>query len=161
MESLKILRRAMAPDPHSTAYGCKTNILVATFIAHMLICSSICCIIYTINSVSFCVEGVDDGKKCSKARESIKDHFTMLTTSFPMDNLLADLYSKDVINDDEKEVIKHEKLRKEKVNFLFDEVIIPDLKNDGSTKFDSLIKVMKDSDDHTAKHLANKLLEGT
>ena len=78
-----------------------------------------------------------------------------------MDNLLADLYSKDVINDDEKEVIKHEKLRKEKVNFLFDEVIIPDLKNDGSTKFDSLIKVMKDSDDHTAKHLANKLLEGT
>ena len=71
MESLKILRRAMAPDPHSTAYGCKTNILVATFIAHMLICSSICCIIYTINSVSFCVDGVE---KCSKALKNIKTH---------------------------------------------------------------------------------------
>ena len=64
-----------------------------------------------------------------------------------MDNLLA--------------VIGHLQLRKEKVNFLFDKVIIPDLKNDGSTKFDSLIKVMKASDDRTAKHLANKLLEGT
>jgi len=127
----------------------------------MLICSSICCIVYIINSVSFCVEDLDDGKICSKAHENIKKHFKALTTSFPMDNLLADLYAEYVINDEEKEVIGHLQLRKEKVNFLFDKVIIPDLKNDGSTKFDSLIKVMKASDDRTAKHLANKLLEGT
>jgi len=77
-----------------------------------------------------------------------------------MDNLLADLYSNDVINDDEKEVIRLKQLKKEKVGYLFDDVIIPDLKINSSIKFDNLIEVMKGSDDRTAKHLATKLLEG-
>ena len=52
-------------------------------------------------------------------------------------------------------------MKKEKVDYLFDEVIKPDLKIDSSTKFDNLIKVMKDSDDTTVNYLAAKLLEGT
>ena len=50
-------------------------------------------------------------------------------------------------------------MRKEKVSFLFDEVIKPELAIGVSTKYNNLIKVMETSDDSTAKHLA-VLLKG-
>ena len=73
--------------------------------------------------------------------------------------MLAALYSEEVINDDQKEVIQKKSLKKDKVFFLFDDVIKPGLKVGITTKYDNLIKVMKASDDEVANHLAD-LLEG-
>ena len=70
-----------------------------------------------------------------------------LTTSFPIDGLLPRLYSKEVINQEQKEAIQVKNLRSKKISFLFDEVIIPELEAGISTKYDNLIEVMKASDD--------------
>ena len=74
--------------------------------------------------------------------------------------MLPGLYSKRVINDDEKEAIQNKRLKKDKVSFLFDEVIKPQLKTGVSTKFDSMVEVMDASDDSTAWRLSEKL-QGT
>ena len=71
---------------------------------------------------------------------------------------MPQLYSKKVINDEQKEEIQKKTLKKDKVSLLFD-VIKSELEVGISTKYDNLIKVMKASDDSTAKRLAD-LLEG-
>ena len=95
-----------------------------------------------------------DDKECSKAIENIKSNYLRLTRSFPIDGLLSDLYSENVIDDVQKETIQKKELKSGKVFFLFDEVIKPELKKGISTKYDNLIKVMEDSDDITANNLA-------
>ena len=102
----------------------------------------------------------DDDKECSKAIEYIKDNYIKLTRGLPIDDLLPNLYGKKVVNDVQKEDIHMKKSRKDKVSYLFDNVVIPELDIGASTKYNNLIKVMEASDDTTAKHLA-KLLKGT
>ena len=96
-------------------------------------------------------------EKCSEILEKIRANFAKLTRSFPMDGLVAELYSKKVITDDEKVQLEVKKLKKEKISFLFVEVINPELHAGDSTKFDSLIKVMEASGDNTAIQLAKLL----
>ena len=98
-----------------------------------------------------------DDKEYSKAIENIKTNYSKLTTGFPIDGLLPDLFSKNVIVDVQKETIQKEKMKNVKVSFLFDEVIIPELKIGISTKYDNLIKVMEASDDSTANSLVEVL----
>ena len=94
------------------------------------------------------------------AIKNVRDHYSKLTTSFPINDLLPSLYSKRVITSDQKEQIQKKQLRKEKVSYLLDSVIIPSLELDDTTLYDNLIKVMEDCDDITAHRLA-KLLQGT
>ena len=96
-------------------------------------------------------------KEHRKAIENITTNYTKLTRSFPINDLLPDLYSEKVINVVQKEYIEKGKYKKGKVSFLFDEVIIPELKIGISTKYNNLIKVMEASDDSTANHLAGLL----
>ena len=105
----------------------------------------------------YILESVDEN--CSKAIKHIRNNYSRLTTSFPIDGLLPRLYSKEVIDQEQKEAIRVKSLRKEKVSFLFDEVIIPELEAGISTKYDNLIEVMKSSDDSLAKRLV-ELLQG-
>ena len=70
------------------------------------------------------------------------------------------LFSKGVIDSEQKQVIHSKVLKKDKVSFLFDQIIIEELDSGISTKYDNLIKEMEDSDDTTANHLA-RLLQGT
>ena len=72
---------------------------------------------------------------------------------------MPELFGKNVINDEQKEKIEKKTMKKDRVSFLFDDIIIPELKIDVSTKYDSLIEVMKTSDYSTAEPLAH-LLEG-
>ena len=72
---------------------------------------------------------------------------------------MPQLYTKKVINDEQKEEIQKKTMKKDKVSLLFDDVIKPELVVSVSTKYDNLIEVMKASDDSTAKHLVS-LLEG-
>ena len=67
------------------------------------------------------------------------------------------LFSKKVISVEQKEKIEKKTLKKDKVSYLFDDIIIPELNIDVSTKYDNLIEVMKTCNDSTAKHLANSL----
>ena len=96
-------------------------------------------------------------EKCSETLTKIKKNFAKLTRSFPMDSLVAELYSKDVINDQEKAQLGVKKLNEEQVSFLFEKVINPGLHAGDSTKFDKLIKVMEASDNSTAKYLTKFL----
>ena len=58
-----------------------------------------------------------DDKECSKKIENIKTNYTKLTSGFPIDGLLTNLYSKKVIDDVQKETIQKEKLKMEKYHF--------------------------------------------
>ena len=98
-----------------------------------------------------------DDKECSKAIENIKTNYPKLTSGFPIDDLLPDLYSKNVINDLQKESIQRERIKTGKVIILFDAVIRPELEIGISTKYDKLIKVMEDSDDIRTNYLAEVL----
>ena len=102
----------------------------------------------------------DDEEHSKEIKRNITTNFSKLTKSFPIDGLLADLYSKMVIDDGQKEAIQKKDLRKEKVSYLFSEVITPELDSGIHTKYDNLIKVMEDSDDTTAHHLA-RVLKGS
>ena len=114
--------------------------------------------IHRVTYIMLCIlEAVE--KNCSKAIKHIRNEYSRLTTSFPIDGLLPRLYSKEVIDQEQKEAIQVKKLRSKKVSFLFDEVIIPELEAGISTKYDNLIEVMKASDDSLAKHLV-ELLQG-
>lgn len=95
-----------------------------------------------------------------KAIDNVTTHYKSLARSLPIDNLLPDLYSKKVINSDEKEAIEKKQLKREKVSILIDQVIKPELEAGIFTKFDNFIKVLDDSDDSTAKRLSD-LLNGT
>ena len=103
------------------------------------------------------LEAVD--KSCSKTIKNIQNKYSRLSTSFPVDGLLPRLYSKEVIDKEQKEAIQGKSLRKEKVSYLFDEVIVPELEAGISTKYDNLIEVMKTSDDTLDKRLV-ELLQG-
>ena len=100
---------------------------------------------------------IGDDEKYSEILEKIRANFAKLTKSFPMDGLVAELYSNYVITDEQKEELGEKKLEKEKISFLFDKVIKPELHAGDSTKFDSLIKVMEASGDNTAIQLAKLL----
>ena len=68
------------------------------------------------------------------------------------------LVAKKVIDDGQKEEIQKKTLKKDKVSFLFDDVIKPELVLGVSTKYDNLIKVLE-AGDSTTKRIAD-LLEG-
>ena len=111
--------------------------------------------IFTYNYF-FLISYLND-KECRKAIENITTNYPKLTRSLPIDDLIPDLFSKKVISGVQKENIQKEKLKKGKVSFLFDEVIIPGLQSGTSTKYNNLIKVMDASDDTTANRLAGIL----
>ena len=101
---------------------------------------------------------VVDDKKCSEAIENITKHFDSLIKSFPINSLVPKLSAKKVIDDVQKEEIQMKKLKKDKVSFLFDDIIKPELELGVSTKYDNLIEVLE-AGDSTAKRIVD-LLEG-
>lgn len=98
-------------------------------------------------------------EECSKAIENIRSHNEKLVSSFPIDDLLPNLYSKKVIDEEEKKAMQKEKLERNKVSFLFDQVVLPELENGVNIKYDSIINVLEESENSTVKNLA-KLLKG-
>ena len=100
---------------------------------------------------------VVDDKHSKTIIDNIKTNYRSLTRSLPIDGLVPELYSKRVINDEQKEDLQKKRLKREKVSFLFDDIIVPELEAGGSAKFDKLIKVMEESDDLTAQHLAKRI----
>ena len=98
--------------------------------------------------------------KCSFKYRSIQDNYKDLTGALPIENLLSALFTKGVIVRDQKEEIEKKLLQKDKVSYLFDQIILPALKVGHDMKYDNLITVMLSDDDTTAHHLAKKLIQG-
>lgn len=65
-----------------------------------------------------------------------------------------------MIHTEQKDKIKKELMRKDKVGYFLDTVILPELQIGYSVKYDKLITVMKFSDDTTAQYLADELMQG-
>ena len=98
--------------------------------------------------------------KCSFKCQSIQDNYKDLTGALPIANLLSALFSKGVIVADQKEEIEKKSLQKDKVSYLFDQIILPALTAGHDLKYNNLIAVMLSNDDTTVQHLAKKLIQG-
>ena len=91
-------------------------------------------------------------------RDCIRSNYTALVDDLPTDQLLAQLWEKEVVTDDEKAVIQLKPLQKDKTIYLLDNVINPSLKAEFTDKYLKLVEVMRNSGNPSAQNLAKRLL---
>ena len=84
-------------------------------------------------------------------------NYSALTT-LNAEALLVDLYARDVITTEEKDVIDTTiPLRSKKMQYIIDQVIIPSLKVDTIVKFKRFLEAMEASEDVTIKAVGSRL----
>ena len=71
--------------------------------------------------------------------------------------MLAQLWEKRVVTDDDKAVIQLKPLQKDKTIYLLDNVINPSLKAEFTEKYLKLVEVMRNSGNLSAQNLAKRL----
>ena len=93
---------------------------------------------------------------CSDAKETIRSNYNNLT-NLSIDSILDKLYAKKIITLTEKEKIETLDLRRKKMAYFLDHVIIPSLNSNFIVKFQRFLEVMNDSDDLMFINMANQL----
>ena len=92
---------------------------------------------------------------CSTACTKLQKQYDKLI-HLPMKALLPSLYAKEVIDSDQKKTVEATLLDTEKMGYILD-LIIDSLKAGVAIKYDSFLKVMKDSKDSVAKEAVKSL----
>ena len=87
-----------------------------------------------------------------KVQENYK-HLTQLDA----ESMLPDLFAIEVITQEEKEIIKKKTLKREKMEYLLDEVILRSLKVGDIKKFKGFLYACEESEDHTIQIVGKKL----
>lgn len=122
---------------HVCAYVC----------AHVCVCKLVWCIIFLQNIL---------GGHDSIVKKVMKNYQPLSTLN--ADALLMDLYARDVITTEEKEIIETTiPLRSKKMQFIIDKVIIPSLKVGTTMKFKNFLEAMEASEDLTIKEVGSRL----
>ena len=93
---------------------------------------------------------------CSNAKKIIVKNYDDLT-HLPIDLMLPMLFTKSVITIKEKKIIQALPLRCDKMQYLLNNVIIPNLDENIALKFKGFLETMEESDDLLLIHMAKKL----
>ena len=93
---------------------------------------------------------------CSTAKDNIKANYDKLT-KLPIGLILERLLSKGIITQDEKKIIDAKPASRDKMIYILDSVITPNLLNDISIYFKGFLEVLEESDDSTMIDLAKQL----
>ena len=89
--------------------------------------------------------------------EKVKANYNKLT-NLPIESMIGKLYAKRVITLEEKERIDSKPIKRDKMMFLLDGVIIPSLLNNIGVKFKGFLEVMEESDDPVLTDMAKDLV---
>ena len=96
-----------------------------------------------------------DYSDCSTARTTIQQQYDKLIR-LPVDTLLPALYANEVVTFDQKEEIEELPQKKKRMEFVLN-LIIRSLDIEIGGLYNGLLKVLKESEDVTARELARKL----
>ena len=95
----------------------------------------------------------------AKTTEDIfKEFYPKLLEILPIDCLITQLYSKQLLSSNHKDRLKALTTNKERSKCFLDEVIEPGLKVGCMDQFDEMLAVMVKSDDPPVRFLANKIM---
>ena len=94
---------------------------------------------------------------CSATMEKVKANYDKLT-NLPIESMIGKLFAKRVITLEEKERIDSKPIKRDKMMFLLDGVIIPSLLNNIGVKFKGFLEVMEESDDPVLTDMAKDLV---
>ena len=94
---------------------------------------------------------------CSIAIENITNNYDKLTI-VPVKSILVKLISKRVVSIEQKQRINALLCNSEKVEYILDEVIIPELRSGKAKKFKGFLEAMEESDELPIVVLAKKNL---
>ena len=92
---------------------------------------------------------------CSAAADTLKKQLNALT-QLNYSAMMGSLYSKDVITDEQRQIIDA-KIGGEKMMYLIVDILIPSLKLDHCKKYRGFLEAMEESDDGDLKSMAKKL----
>ena len=93
------------------------------------------------------------------AKKAFTKFYAKLTEALPMNDLLADLYTKRLLPGNHKAKVESLSTQKEKAQYFLDEVIKRGLNIGYTLQFNGMITVMESSDDPVVKYLAKEIQE--
>ena len=91
------------------------------------------------------------------AEDIFKEFYPKLLGILPIDCLITQLYSKQLLSSNHKDRLQALTTKKERVKYFLDEVIEPGLQVGCMEQFDEMLAVMVKSDDPPVKFLANEI----
>ena len=89
-----------------------------------------------------------------------KEFYPKLLEILPINCLILQLYSKELLSNDHKDRLQALSTNKERARCFLDEVIKPGLRVGFMDQFDEMLTIMAKSDDPPVKFLANEMISG-
>ena len=91
-------------------------------------------------------------------KDAFKEFYPKLLEILPVDRLITQFYSKQLLSSDHKSRLDALSTHKERTKYFLDEVE-PSVKIDFTDKFDEMLVIMANSDDPAVKFLAKNIRE--
>ena len=91
-------------------------------------------------------------------KDAFKEFYPKLLEILPVDRLITQFYSKQLLSSDHKSRLDALSTHKERTKYFLDEVE-PSVKIDFTDKFDEMLVIMANSDDPAVKFLAKNIKE--
>ena len=94
-----------------------------------------------------------------KAKQAVKKCYSDLMKVLPINDLVEHFFSRNLLSFDQKRKIDGLTLRKEKIAYFLDEILISGLSVGSTEHFDNMVTMMKESDDILANRSAERLTD--
>ena len=92
-------------------------------------------------------------------KDAFKQFYPKLLEILPVDRLITQFYSKQLLSSDHKSRLDVLSTHKERTKYFLDEVVEPSVKIDFTDQFDEMLGIMANSDDPAVKFLAKSIKE--
>ena len=98
-------------------------------------------------------------EQIEKAKKSFQKFYEELTQALPINDFLPKFFAEGLLPGLTKSAIESKPTRREKVEYFLDEVIKRGIDIGYYKQFETLLHIMKTSDDSVSKHLAEKITD--
>ena len=105
------------------------------------------------------VQVVAMAKSAEAAKKAVQDFYPNLLEVLPITELVERFYSGHILSHHQKSKLNSLPLRKDKVAYFLDEMLMPGLSMNCTKHFDEMITMMKESDDALARHLVELIVK--
>ena len=96
-------------------------------------------------------------KMAKTAREAFTEFYSNLVEVLPINDLLCDFYTSNLLSSDDKAKIDDMTIKKEKVVYFLDNVIKPGLEIGYTEQFDEMVRMMETVEYRPVKYLAGEI----
>ena len=92
-------------------------------------------------------------------KEATKTFYAQLLKILPVDDLANHFFANNFLSIDDKTTLKCFNTRKERAEYLLDNVLLPSIYIGCTEKFDEMLTLMENSDDYAVQFLVQKIRE--